>query len=133
MLAVVSVLRTSLVAVPALSRVEPASTSGPGAGATSTSATPRSDRDGSDEHVGDAAERSGRVADHENRAAAARPRHAERRAHERRHAARRDPDDHVALARPGPKPPDRVPCVVLGALAGAEDRRAPAGHHGLDE
>src|SRR2546429_46103 len=46
MLAVVSVLRTSLVAVPALSRVEPASTSGPGAGATSTSARPRSDRDG---------------------------------------------------------------------------------------
>src|SRR5204863_9571528 len=38
MLAVVSVLRTSLVAVPALSRVEPASTSGPVAGATTTSA-----------------------------------------------------------------------------------------------
>src|SRR2546426_554145 len=45
MLAVVSVLRTSLVAVPALSRVEPASTSGPGAGRTSTSARLRSDRD----------------------------------------------------------------------------------------
>src|SRR5207249_11825627 len=38
MAAVVSVLRTSLVAVPALSRVEPASTSGPGAGAMMTSA-----------------------------------------------------------------------------------------------
>src|SRR5262249_57729482 len=37
MLAVVSVLSTSLVAVPALSRVDPASTSGPGAGAITTS------------------------------------------------------------------------------------------------
>src|SRR6267143_1433667 len=42
MLAVVSVLSTSLVAVPALSRVEPARTSGPGAGAMTTFAlTPR--------------------------------------------------------------------------------------------
>src|SRR5438552_36563 len=38
MVAVVRVLRTSFVAVPALSRVEPASTSGPGAGAMTTSA-----------------------------------------------------------------------------------------------
>jgi len=42
MLAVVSVFRTSFVAVPALSRVEPASTSGPGVGAITTLApTPR--------------------------------------------------------------------------------------------
>src|SRR5437660_5252647 len=42
MLAVVSVLSTSLVAVPALSRVEPARTSGPGVGAMTTFAlTPR--------------------------------------------------------------------------------------------
>src|SRR5262245_2814602 len=41
MLAVVSVLRTSLVAVPALSRVEPARTSGPGAGEMTTSIEPR--------------------------------------------------------------------------------------------
>src|SRR5215471_10499889 len=38
MLAVVSVLRTSLVAVPAFSRVDPARTSGPGAGEITTSA-----------------------------------------------------------------------------------------------
>src|SRR5436309_15141522 len=38
MVAVVRVLRTSFVAVPALSRVEAASTSGPGAGAMTTSA-----------------------------------------------------------------------------------------------
>ena len=36
MLAVVSVLRTSFVAVPAFRRVEPASTSGPGASAMTT-------------------------------------------------------------------------------------------------
>src|SRR5215470_8711021 len=41
MLAVVSVLRTSLVAVPAFRRVDPARTSGPGVGEMTTSTEPR--------------------------------------------------------------------------------------------
>ena len=78
-------LSTSFVAVPALSRVEPAMTSGPTAG-----------RDG---QVDERLELGAWIAGHEDHARARLTAAGERAAHERRHAAGRDADDDVLLRR----------------------------------
>ena len=115
---VVSVLSASLVAVPALSRVEPGQDL-------------RSDGERDDDAGAPA--RHVRIARHEHGRGPAAPRFAERAAHEGSHPARRDPDDDVAGARPPPHLTRAGRPVVLGALHGAEDGAAAAGDDGLHE
>ena len=117
--AVVSMLRTSLVAVPALSRVEPAMTSGPTAGAIVRSTNVCSSVRGS--HVTKMIFALG----------LARARQAA--AHVRRHAAGRHADDDVLLRRLEPLDRARAVLVaVLGAFLRVEERVLAAGHDGLN-
>src|SRR5438874_2369351 len=114
MLAVVSVLSTSLVAVPALSRVEPARTSGPGAGAMTTFAlTPRARL-----HVTITVRAPAR------RAAASPPRTSGV-------TPRADTPPTTSPARARPHGAGARIRVVLGPLARAEDGGAAAGHDPL--
>ena len=101
--AVVSMLSTSLVAVPALRRVEPAMTSGPTAGAIVRSTKVCSSVRG--------------IAGDEDDAGAGLPGAGERAAHERRHAAGRHADDDVVSRRLQPVDLARAFfVVVLGRL-----------------
>ena len=103
-------LRTILVAVPALSRVEPAMTSGPDR---------RRDR-----QVDERLQLGPGIARHEDDLRAGAPGTRQRAADELRHAARRHADDDVLLGRP--QPVDRARAffvVVLDALTRRRESR----------
>ena len=109
-------LSTILVAVPALSRVEPAITSGPVSSAI-------------DDVGQDVA--AGRRAGDEDGRRAPEARVLERGAHERRHARGGDAADDVGRADGhAPQPLLGVAHVVLGPLDGAGERRRAAGDDG---
>ena len=117
MAAVVMALRAALVAEAALRRVDPVSTSGPVGMAITTSAIAR--RPG----------RGAQVTRHGAHAAG--PRRLQAAAHERRHGAGGDPDEHVARAQPLRLVPALV-VAVLRPFHGAEHRVLAPGHDGAD-
>ena len=113
-------LRTILVAVPALRRVEPAMISGP-------------DRRG-DGEVDEGLQLVARIAGHEHHARAGLAGAGQRAAHERRHAAGRDADDDVLLGRVEPRDgAGAFFVVVFGAFLGADDGVLAAGHDALHQ
>ena len=113
-------LRTILVAVPALSRVEPAMTSG---------------ADGRRDHeVDERLQLGARVAGDEDDLRAGPARAVQPAADERRHAARRHADDDVFRRRAEPGERARALfVVVLDALARTDEGPVPAGHHGAHQ
>ena len=113
-------LSTSLVAVPALSRVEPAMISGPTAGR--------------DRQIDEGLQLVARIAGHEHDARAGLAGAGQRAAHERRHAAGRHADDDVLLGRIEARDrPRAFLVVVFGAFLGADDGVLAAGHDALDQ